>query len=146
MKKNRVSFLVVFLSLIVFCSNVFALECTELELSKYVDQADYVFIGEVKSVKKEENSQVEISDKSELGVNSNSKSTINVIDVYKGNVDGLVDVISSNYWGEEFVEGKEYLVFANNKDELMVVSICSGTVQTQYAKEKILKLEASLNP
>ncbi|MFH1621977.1 MAG: hypothetical protein ABIA97_02510 [Candidatus Omnitrophota bacterium] len=132
------AYLFIFLLLVNLTGVIFAYDCIPPTIEAcYKGYSDYIFTAKVLSSGEQEG----------IDADAQTKYVIEVLDVYKGSLEEKVDVYRETYWGDIFVVGEEYLIFAKTADNKIVVPVCSRTLPLRhdYAKEYIEKLGQIIN-
>jgi len=115
--------IIFFVMLINSASIVFAYDCMPPSVEdSYNSYSDFIFSAKVLISGEQEGKDF----------SARTKYVAEIIDVYKGDLKGEVDVFRETYWGDIFTIGEEYLIFADLNDGDIVVPVCSRTISLQH--------------
>ena len=114
---------------------VFAYDCMPPSVEEcYNSFSDHIFTAKVLASDKQQGNDF----------SARTKYIVEVMDIYKGDLKGEIDIFRETYWGDVFETGKEYLIFANLVEKDIVVPVCSRTLilQHEFSVEYIEKLKS----
>lgn len=124
--------------LVVPPQRAFACTCMDADYAspKFLDTMDAVFVGRVISV-------AEIRARTSNPGPYEAMVTFFVQKGYKG-IDGAVVEVASNLSGVtcglDYVVGREYLVFATSRDDVLLTSVCNGSRPVEQAGDLLTQL------
>lgn len=107
------------------------LSCVAPNVTKSFEESDFVFAGQ--AISKE---YLKSSDDLTLI----AETTFSISESYKGSYQELVKISSNEkFWGINFTEGLEYLIFADFIDNEIVSQLCGPTNLVQYSDVDLVR-------